>query len=228
MKKLYYGVAYYDEYMPCERLDKDIEMMKEAGINLVRIAESTWSTLEPRPGVFDYSHIDRVLDKMHEAGIDVIVGTPTYAIPSWLYKMHPEIMADTKTGRRPYGARQIMDITSPAYLFYGERVIRKLISHVAQHPAVVGYQIDNETKYYGTAGENVQRMFVRYLRDKFGTTDALNAAFGFDYWSNRVDAWEDVPDVRGTINGSFAAEFEKFQRSLVTQFLAWQAAIVRE
>lgn len=228
MKKLYYGVAYYDEYMPCERLDKDIEMMKEAGINLVRIAESTWSTLEPRPGVFDYSHIDRVLDKMHEAGIDVIVGTPTYAIPSWLYKMHPEIMADTKTGRRPYGARQIMDITSPAYLFYGERVIRKLISHVAQHPAVVGFQIDNETKYYGTAGENVQRMFVRYLRDKFGTTDALNAAFGFDYWSNRVDAWEDVPDVRGTINGSFAAEFEKFQRSLVTQFLAWQAAIVRE
>ena len=228
MKKLYYGVAYYDEYMPCERLDKDIEMMKEAGINLVRIAESTWSTLEPRPGVFDYSHIDRVLDKMHEAGIDVIVGTPTYAIPSWLYKMHPEIMADTKTGRRPYGARQIMDITSPAYLFYGERVIRKLISHVANHPAVVGFQIDNETKYYGTAGENVQRMFVRYLRDKFGTTDALNAAFGFDYWSNRVDAWEDVPDVRGTINGSFAAEFEKFQRSLVTQFLAWQAAIVRE
>ena len=160
MKKLYYGVAYYDEYMPCERLDKDIEMMKEAGINLVRIAESTWSTLEPRPGVFDYSHIDRVLDKMHEAGIDVIVGTPTYAIPSWLYKMHPEIMADTKTGRRPYGARQIMDITSPAYLFYGERVIRKLISHVAQHPAVVGFQIDNETKYYGTAGENVQRMLL--------------------------------------------------------------------
>ena len=228
LKKLYYGVAYYDEYMPYDRLDEDIRMMKEAGINLVRIAESTWSTLEPRPGVFDYSHIDRVMDAMYAAGIDVIIGTPTYAIPSWLEKMHPEVLAETKQGRRPYGARQIMDITSPAYLFYGERVIRKLMEHVANHPAVVGYQIDNETKYYGTAGNNVQRMFVRYLRDKFGTTDALNAEFGFDYWSNRVDAWEDVPDVRGTINGSFAAEFEKFQRSLVTDFLAWQAAIVRE
>ena len=62
MKKLYYGVAYYDEYMPCDRLDEDIRMMKEAGINVVRIAESTWSTMEPRPGYFDYSHIDRVLD----------------------------------------------------------------------------------------------------------------------------------------------------------------------
>ncbi len=228
MKKLYYGVAYYDEYMPCDRLDEDIRMMKDAGINVVRIAESTWSTMEPRPGYFDYSHIDRVLDGMYKAGIDVIIGTPTYAIPSWLEKMHPEVLAETKQGRRPYGARQIMDITSPAYLFYGERVIRKLMEHVCNHPAVIGYQIDNETKYYGTAGNNVQRMFVRYLRDKFGTTDALNAAFGFDYWSNRVDAWEDVPDVRGTINGSFAAEFEKFQRSLVTDYLSWQASIVRE
>lgn len=228
MKKLHYGVAYYDEYMPCDRLDKDIEMMKEAGINLVRIAESTWSTLEPRPGVFDFSHIDRVLDAMGKAGIDVIVGTPTYAIPSWMEKMHPEVMAVTKTGRRPYGARQIMDITSPAYRFYCERVIRELMRHVASHPAVIGYQLDNETKYYGTSGENVQRMFVRYLRDKFGTTDALNKAFGLDYWSNRIDAWEDVPDINGTINGSLAAEFEKFQRSLVTEFLEWQASIVRE
>ena len=161
MKKLYYGVAYYDEYMPCDRLEKDIQMMQEAGINLVRIAESTWSTLEPRPGVFDFSHTDRVLDAMGKAGIDVIVGTPTYAIPSWMEKMHPEVMAVTKTGRRPYGARQIMDITSPAYRFYCERVIRKLLEHVANHPVVVGYQIDNETKYYGTSGENVQRMFIR-------------------------------------------------------------------
>ena len=131
MKKLYYGVAYYDEYMPCDRLEKDIQMMQEAGINLVRIAESTWSTLEPRPGVFDFSHIDRVLDAMGKAGIDVIVGTPTYAIPSWMEKMHPEVMAVTKTGRRPYGARQIMDITSPAYRFYCERVIRIFYSFSA-------------------------------------------------------------------------------------------------
>src|SRR3954466_2914623 len=83
INKLLYGVAYYDEYMPYDRLDKDIQMMKEAGINVVRIAESTWSTLEPQDGVFDFSHIDRVLNAMHKAGIRVIVGTPTYAVPTW-------------------------------------------------------------------------------------------------------------------------------------------------
>ena len=71
MNKLLYGVAYYDEYMPCDRLAKDVEMMKAAGINLVRIAESTWSTCEPQEGVFDFSHVIRVLDAMEEAGIRV-------------------------------------------------------------------------------------------------------------------------------------------------------------
>ncbi|XUC84920.1 hypothetical protein IGI92_001921 [Enterococcus sp. DIV2379] len=86
MSKIHYGVAYYDEYMPYDRLQKDIEMMKDANINVVRIAESTWSTHEPQEGVFDFQSVHRVLDAMHAAGIDVIVGTPTYAVPTWLVK----------------------------------------------------------------------------------------------------------------------------------------------
>ena len=86
MKKILYGAAYYDEYMPYDRLDKDIEMMIRAGINTVRIAESTWSTCEPQEGVFDFSHVERVMDAAEKAGISVIVGTPTYAIPTWMAK----------------------------------------------------------------------------------------------------------------------------------------------
>lgn len=229
MKKLLYGAAYYDEYMPCERLDQDIAMMKKANINLVRIAESTWSTLEPRDGEFDFYHIDRVLDAMEEAGISVIVGTPTYAIPAWMEKKHPEILAETKAGRGLYGPRQIMDITDPDYRFYCERVIRKLMEHVAGRRCVIGYQIDNETKHFGTACKRVQAAFVKYLKEKFdGDIERMNAAFGLNYWSNAVHDWEDFPDVRGTINGSLGGEFEKFQRSLVTEFLFWQAALVRE
>src|SRR5437016_14259432 len=91
--KLLFGVAYYDEYMPYERLDKDVQMMKAAGINVVRIAESTWSTVEPQDGVFDFSHIDRVLNAMHKSGIGVIIGTPTYAIPTWLVQKYPDVLA---------------------------------------------------------------------------------------------------------------------------------------
>src|SRR6187551_3693477 len=81
--KLLFGVAYYDEYMPYDRLEKDVTMMKETGINVVRIAESTWSTVEPQDNVFDFTHIDRVLNAMHKGGISVIIGTPTYAVPTW-------------------------------------------------------------------------------------------------------------------------------------------------
>lgn len=229
MKELLYGAAYYDGYMPYDRLDKDVEMMKKAGINTVRIAESTWSTCEPQPGVFDFSHVERVMDAMEEAGINVIIGTPTYAVPTWMVKAHPDVLAETVRGRGIYGARQIMDITHPVYLFYAERVIRELMKLTAHRKCVIGFQLDNETKYYGTAGKNVQEQFVKYIREKFhDDLDALNYEFGLDYWSNRINAWEDFPDVRGTINGSLGAEFEKFQRTLVDKFLGWQADIVNE
>ncbi|MBQ2947591.1 MAG: beta-galactosidase [Clostridia bacterium] len=229
MDKLLFGAAYYDEYMPHERLAKDVEMMKRAGMNVVRIAESTWSTCEPQEGVFDFSHVERVMDAMEAAGISVIIGTPTYAIPTWMVKSHPDVLAETKNGRGKYGPRQIMDISHPVYRYYAERMIRELMKRTAHRTCVIGFQIDNETKHYGTAGRNVQEKFVKALRAQFhDDLDAMNAAFGLDYWSNRINAWEDFPDVLGTINGSLGAAFEKFQRTLVTDFLHWQAAIVRE
>ena len=177
--KLLYGVAYYDEYMPYDRLDKDIKMMKAANINVVRIAESTWSTVEPQEGVYDFSHIDRVLDAMHKAGIHVIVGTPTYAVPTWLVKKYPDVLATTARGQNQYGARQNMDITNEHFRKHAEQVIRKIMEHVKDHPAIIGYQVDNETKSYGTSGPNVQKQFVEYMKAKFKSLDTINKALGF-------------------------------------------------
>ena len=226
--KLYFGAAYYSEYLPYDRVEKDMEMMEKAGMNVIRIAESTWSTLEPQEGVYDFTHIDRMLDAAARHHISVIVGTPTYAVPTWLVKKYPDILAITQNGCERYGHRQNMDITDPDYLSHAERVIRVLMEHVKDVPHVIGYQLDNETKSYGTAGPRVQAMFVDYLKENFPDINDFNHEFGLDYWSNRVDDWDDFPDVRGTINQSLAAEFCKFQRSLVTKFLSWQADIVRE
>ncbi|MNS11267.1 Beta-galactosidase BgaA [compost metagenome] len=226
--KLLFGVAYYDEYMPYERLDQDIKMMKEAGINVVRIAESTWSTMEPQEGVFDFSHIDRVLNAMHKAEISVIIGTPTYAVPTWLVKKYPDVLAITTRGPNQYGPRQNMDITNVHFRAYAEKAIRKMLEHIKDHPAIIGYQIDNETKSYGTSGPNVQAQFVAYMKASYPSLDAMNKIFGLDYWSNRINNWDDFPSVNGSINASLNAEFAKFQRSLVTDYLGWQAKIVRE
>lgn len=227
-EKLYFGAAYYSEYLPYDRVEKDMEMMEKAGMNVIRIAESTWSTLEPQEGVYDFTHIDRMLNAAACHHISVIVGTPTYAVPTWLVKKYPDILAITQNGRERYGHRQNMDITNPDYLSHAERVIRVLMEHVKDVPHVIGYQLDNETKSYGTAGPRVQAMFVDYLKENFPDINDFNHEFGLDYWSNRVNDWNDFPDVRGTINQSLAAEFCKFQRSLVTKFLSWQADIVRE
>ena len=125
-----YGVAYYQEYMPYERLDKDIQMMKDAGISVVRLGESSWGLFEPQEGHFEFAWMDRIIDKMHKSGIKVIFGTPTYSIPAWLGVKHPEVFVQRIDGSTSsYGIRQNFDITNAAYLFYSERIIRKLLEH---------------------------------------------------------------------------------------------------
>ena len=226
--KLYYGAAYYDEYMPVSRVEEDMRLMKAAGMNVIRIAESTWSTWEPGDGEFDFTSLHRMLRGAKKYGIAVIVGTPTYAIPPWMAKKYPDILAETHSGLSRYGHRQNMDLTHPGYRFHCERIIRKLMEEVQPYDHVIGFQLDNETKPYDTCGERAQALFKQWLMDRFGTVEKLNQAFGLAYWSNSLGSWDDLPDVRGTINGSLAAEFEAFQRSLVTEFLAWQRSIVDE
>ena len=223
-----FGAAYYEEYAPTDRLDEDIRMMKASNITVVRIAESTWGTLEPQEGVFDFSHVDRVLTAMDKAGIKVIVGTPTYAFPTWLARKHPDVLAITPQGPGIYGRRQNMDITNPNFRAAAERVIVALVDHVKDHPSVIGYQVDNETKSYDTSGPNVQAAFVKWMQARHPDLNKLNQDFGLDYWSNRINRWEDFPSVNGSINASLSAAFAEFQRGLVTEYLAWQASLIRQ
>ena len=224
--KIYYGAAYYDEYMPYDRIEEDFSMMEAAGMNVIRIAESTWSTWEPQEGVFDFTHLHRMLDCATKHNLSVIVGTPTYAIPTWLAKKGDDILSVTHDGQQIYGHRQNMDITNPIYLSHAKIIIEKLMLEVKDHPNVIGYQLDNETKYYDTCGPRAQAMFVDRLKEMYPDINEFNHEFGLDYWSNRINKWEDFPDVRGTINQSLHAEYRKFQRQLVTDFLKWQSDIV--
>jgi hypothetical protein len=113
MDNVLYGVAYYPEYMPYDRLDKDVDLMQKAGITVVRVGESTWSSWEPRDGDFQFAWMQRVLDRLHQAGIKVILGTPTYSIPTWLYKEHPEILAEYATvHHRDLATSQTFNTTS--------------------------------------------------------------------------------------------------------------------
>jgi beta-galactosidase len=93
---------------------------------------------------------------------------------------------------------------------------------------VIGYQIDNETSNYGTAGPNVQKNFVEYLMKKFGTVQELNRVWGLVYWGQLLGGWEEVPPRDGIINPGWKLEWDRYEASLVTDFLAWQAGLVNE
>ena len=95
-----YGVAYYQEYMPYDRLEKDVQLMQDAGISVVRLGESTWSLFEPEEGRFEFVWMDRIIDHMQKAGIKVILGTPTYSIPAWMAKKHPELLVERLDGSK--------------------------------------------------------------------------------------------------------------------------------
>jgi len=229
MSNVLYGAAYYSEYNPYERLDKDVALMKAADITVVRMGESTWSLWEPEDGEFKYAWMDRVVDAMGKAGIKVIMGTPTYSIPTWMYHAHPEILARPLGGAPTfYGMRQNMDTDNPTYRFYAQRLIRNLVEHYRDNPTVIGWQIDNETSSYGASNHDVFVGFVNHLKQKFGTTDNLNKAWGLNYWGQDVNGWENMPTRDSTISTGYKLEWSRWEQMRVTNFLSWQAALVRE
>jgi len=229
MGTVLYGVAYYWEYMPYERLDKDIAMMQQAGINVVRLGESSWGLWEPKDGEFEYAWMDRIVEHMQKAGIKVIMGTPTYSIPAWMYKQHPEIVIRKSGGQTiTFGIRQNTDLLNPTYRFYCERIIRKIVEHYKDNPGVIGFQIDNETSSAGAANPDVQTGFVEYLQRKFKTVDELNRDWGLNYWGQRLNDWTEIPPIDGILNPGWKLEWERYSEWLTTDFLVWQAGIVNQ
>lgn len=229
LSNVLYGAAYYNEYMPYERLDKDVALMKAADITVVRMGESTWSLWEPQDGEFEYAWMDRVVDAMGKAGIKVIMGTPTYSVPTWMVHAHPEILARPLGGAPVfYGMRQNMDTSNPTFRFYAQRLIRNMVTHYRDNPNVIGWQIDNETSSYGASNEDVFTGFVDHLKHKFVTTEVLNKAWGLNYWGEDVNGWENMPPRDSTISTGYKLEWSRWQQMRVTDYLAWQAALVRE
>lgn len=229
LETILYGASYYHEYMPYDRLEEDVKLMQEAGINFIRLGESTWSLWEPREGEFEFAWMDRVIDRLHQAGIKVLFGTPTYSVPPWLYRKHPEIYRRNSVNDdpAPYGMRQLADLSNPTYRYYCERVIRELVKHYRNHPAVIGYQIDNETGS-GFAGRENYLSFIDELKKKYKSVDVINKMWGFNYWGQTINDWDELAPRDGMLSPGYKLEWERFQQNITTDFLAWQAKIVNE
>jgi beta-galactosidase len=227
-RHILFGAAYYPEYLAADRLSTDLDLMRDAGFNVIRVGESVWSTWEPESGRFELEWLAPVLDAAHERDIEVIIGTPSYAVPPWLRREHADTTADRRTGQPiPYGHRQNVDISSPTYRRLVERLVRRIVKRYAGHPAVVGWQVDNEPGLEILHNERVFRAFVDDLRARYGDIDTLNDRWGLTFWSHRLSRWEDLWPPDGNTDPPYDLAWRRFQARLATEFIEWQAALVR-
>lgn len=203
--------------------------MTDAGITCIRVGESVWSTWEPRDGEFHLEWLTPVLDAADAHGIDVILGTPTYAVPPWLARTHPELAVVRRDGSRvPWGGRQEVDYTSEVFRGYAERVIRAVLGRHGRHPAVIGVQLDNEAGLHLIHNDHVVDRFRHWVADRYGDVETLNREWGLTYWSHRIGAWDELWAPAGNTTPAYDLAWRRFQAEQTADFIEWQAGIARE
>ncbi len=218
MYPLYFGVAYYPEHWPRERWPEDIHLMKAAGVNVVRMGEFAWSTLETAPGDFHFDWLEEVIHLLAEAGIQTVLGTPTAAPPAWLVYSYPEMLAIDEFGRRvQFGNRCHYCVNSPEFHEAVRRLVGALAKRFGSSPHVIGWQIDNEYNRVCYC-DRCQAQFQEFLRQRYGSLEELNTRWATAYWSQTYSDWSQIPVPIGPHNPALMLEFRRFVTASYARF----------
>ena len=228
------GVCYYPEHWPQSQWAEDARRMAAMGIRYVRIGEFAWSLIEPQRHHYVWEWLDQAIETLAAAGLRVVLGTPTATPPKWLVDEHPDILAVDRDGRpRRFGSRRHYCFSSPTYRRECARIVTALAERYGQDEAVVGWQLDNEygchdtTRSYSTAA---RQGFRAYLTNRYERIEALNEAWGTNFWSQTYRHWDeiDLPNLTVTeANPSHWMDFLRFASAEVAAFSAVQVEVLR-
>ncbi|AEE44666.1 beta-galactosidase [Cellulomonas fimi] len=216
LDRIAYGGDYNPEQWPEEVWKEDVTLMREAGVNLVSVGIFSWALLEPREGEFDFGWLDRLLELLHDNGIRVDLGTPTASPPAWFFAAHPDARVVTRDGTPlGFGSRGMAGPSHPAYRAAAVRIADQLARRYGRHPAVALWHVHNEygapvSEDYSPASAGA---FRAWLQGRYGTLDALNAAWGTAFWGQRYGDWAhvDVPAVApSVVNPAQRLDFARF------------------
>ena len=224
-----FGADYYPEYWPKERLSVDARLMREAGFNVVRIGEFAWKTFEPEEGRYDFAVFDEAIKVLRDHGIGVVLGTPTAAAPAWVEKKYPETnRVDRKGLRQHWGARQHSCYTNPKFRELSRNVVRPMAEHYADFPGVIGWQIDNELDLHHCYCEHCLSAFREWLHRRYGTPEALNAAWGMRFWGMDIGSFDEMLlPVTDYPSPSHVLDFYRFMSDEVVSYNREQVEIIK-
>ncbi|MEN8892543.1 MAG: beta-galactosidase, partial [Planktotalea arctica] len=229
------GVCYYPEHWPEDRWTIDAAQMVEAGLTWVRIGEFAWSSLEPTPGDLHLDWLDRAIDVLGAAGLQVIIGTPTATPPRWMLDKHPDMLAHDEQGRpRGFGSRRHYCFSHVGYLDECRRITRILAERFGANPYVTAWQTDNEYGCHETTvsySHAATRAFQDWCAQTYQSTDALNRAWGNIFWSMEYDRFDQIALPNLTVtepNPAHVLAFRRFSSDQVVRFNRAQTDILRQ
>lgn len=229
-----FGVCYYPEHWPPEQWATDAQMMRDAGLETVRIAEFAWANMEPADGRYDWNWLDNAIATLSAAGLQIILGTPTATPPAWLSRTHPDILRMDANGRsRNHGTRRHTCPNSPTYRHYSRRIVQQMVNRYGRNPHIIGWQIDNEFGG-GKSGRcycpHCATAFQQWLHERYDDIAQLNHAWGATFWSQTYADWAEImpPDDRiDKKNPSHLLDYWRFSSDSIVSYQQDQVEIIR-
>jgi beta-galactosidase len=225
------GAAYYPEWWPSTEWEIDFREMHDLGINTVRMGEFAWAIFEPAPGKFAFEWMDQALEIARHHEISAVLATPTASVPPWLYQLHPDVLSGNEIGPYTYGGRKGYNTNSPNYLEASARITTALAERYGHHPAVIGWQLDNEPGHPPTTFDPVsERAFQAWLEKRYGTLDELNRVWNGAFWSNEYNDWSQIHFPRNSAEGGWqpaiSLDYRRFFSDSFLNHLRRQAEIL--
>ncbi|MCH5268691.1 MAG: beta-galactosidase [Lachnospiraceae bacterium] len=227
------GADYYPEHWGDDVLVQDVCRMKELGVDIVRMAEFAWSRLEPREGEYCFDWLDRAVQLFGEAGIDIVLCTPTCTPPQWMFQCYPQIIQSGADGQPvPIGVRGHRCMNSPVFRNFAEKIIRKMVSHYRDEPHVVAWQIDNELEANHCRCPFCQEAFKKWMEKKYTSVEEINSAYGNIVWSGEYSDMQEVKPPTAAVlqwqNPSLTLDFNRYASDSTVDYVRFQQKIIRE